>query len=139
MVSLGDVPNRRARLRPRRSSSRSGRWPSSQPAGCSHGGLRESIRDAGVLGDPVFGILVLADRKSELTEEVVRQPTIDEMLSHKARHLRSVVMRAQTASGLTPSAWNPRFLAAMMASGSARQVKGSGVWLCSAMKRLIVA
>ena len=39
--------------------------------------------DASVLGDPVFGILVFADRKSELTEEVVRQPTIDEMLSHK--------------------------------------------------------
>jgi hypothetical protein len=31
-----------------------------------------SVRHASVLGDPVFGILVLADRKSELTEEVVR-------------------------------------------------------------------
>ena len=35
--------------------------------------------------------------------------------------------------------WNPRFRAAMIASGSARQTKGLGLWLCSARKRLIAA
>ena len=34
---------------------------------------------------------------------------------------------------------NPRFRAAMMASGSARQTNGLGLWLCSAMKRLMAA
>jgi hypothetical protein len=35
-----------------------------------------------VFGDPVFGVLVLSGRKSELTETVVRQPVIDEVTSH---------------------------------------------------------
>jgi len=44
----------------------------------SHGDRRVRRRPR-VLGDPVFGVLVLAHRKSEVTEEIVRQPTIYEM------------------------------------------------------------
>ena len=54
----------------------------------SHGDRRVRRRPR-VLGDPVFGVVVLSDCKSELTEEVVRQPTIDEMPASSRRAIRA--------------------------------------------------
>jgi hypothetical protein len=45
--------------------------------------VRRVRRHARVLGDAVFGVLVLSDGESELTEEVVGQPAIDEVLGQK--------------------------------------------------------